>query len=263
LIEEVGSFGVLRDGVSDTGAAITTRGNIDITGNVSVINRYTSATIKAGGSVNIGDSGTYVRDLNYETSEVTYANLVSSDDGVYTTASSSINLGKGVDVLENDPNLRGISGEVFFENFFSKSKAEMKALASGSGTEVTGDNCHNSNDSNSPGIVNSNSITTSGIYWVEGNCSITNSDVGSVDSPAIVIVNGDLTFKGDFYGLLYIVGDYSISGGGNIQGAVMIEGAASSGVGDNTRIVYDREVLGNAGGNQGNGGAVAGTWKDF
>src|SRR5699024_4230696 len=49
--------------------------------------------------------------------------------------------------------------------------------------------------------------STSGLYWVAGDCDIS-ADVGSRDAPVIVIIDGDLTLSGDIAvkGVIYMVG---------------------------------------------------------
>lgn len=266
LTEELGNFGLVD--LDGNGSAMSTKGAVGITGNVSVINRYTNTTIKSGKGVDIGNSATaatYIRNPSYDEDDLTDAELKNSDTGnAYTVESSGRNAGNNADILDNEQNYAGMDGDTFFQQFFYVTKSEMEDKATAAGQHVSGGNCSNAFDADSNnGITNSADATASGVFWVDGNCSINNSQVGSLDSPVIVIVDGEFSFKGEAYGLIYVITQYNAGGGGHIQGAIVVEGETVSGGGGTTVIIYDPDALKGAGGNPGGGGAVAGTWSDF
>ncbi len=72
------------------------------------------------------------------------------------------------------------------------------------------------------------------IKQAEGTTATINSNavIGSPEKPVILIVEGNLKFNGNatLYGVLYVIGNWSNSGGGSaaVNGAVIVEGNMSS-----------------------------------
>lgn len=100
--------------------------------------------------------------------------------------------------------------------------------------------------------------------WINGNLIVGGADIGSAASPALLVVNGNLTFSaaGTVYGLVYIRNPTWItSGTGRVQGAVIAEGdVAGTGL---LTLVFDADVLNRVRYGVGSLVRVPGSWKDF
>jgi hypothetical protein len=100
--------------------------------------------------------------------------------------------------------------------------------------------------------------------WVAGNLVVGSADIGSAAAPALLIVNGDLTFSAahTVYGLVYLrQATWTTAGTGTIQGAVVAEGDVE-GTGVLT-LVHDAAVLTRLRYAAGSLVRVPGSWKDF
>jgi len=207
-------LGILRnDGPKQP---LVAQGNVALTGNAKIINRYTNTTIWSGDDVSIGSSSsmaTYIK--NPTAGSLTQAQLLSTDETSNTQLVSNRNLGNGLDIIDKDPSLGTLVGLDFFKNFFNAdSRAELKAKAEAIGQSYT---------------AMSNAITTpvkTGLIWVEGNQTMNGGTIGSLTDPAIVVVNGDLTLGGGatIYGVLYVAGKYTIHGTPQVIGCNVVEG---------------------------------------
>jgi Tfp pilus assembly protein PilX len=207
-------LGILRnDGPKQP---LVAQGNVALTGNAKIINRYTNTTIWSGDDVSIGSSSsmaTYIK--NPAAGSLTQAQLLSTDETSNTQLVSNRNLGNGLDIIDKDPSLGTLVGLDFFKNFFNAdSRAEVKAMAEDIGQSYT---------------AMSNAITTpvkTGLIWVEGNQTMNGGTIGSLTDPAIVVVNGDLTLGGGatIYGVLYVAGKYTINGTPQVIGCNVVEG---------------------------------------
>jgi Tfp pilus assembly protein PilX len=207
-------LGILRnDGPKQP---LVAQGNVALTGNAKIINRYTNTTIWSGDDVSIGSSSsmaTYIK--NPAAGSLTQAQLLSTDETSNTQLVSNRNLGNGLDIIDKDPSLGTLVGLDFFKNFFNAdSRAEVKAMAEAIGQSYT---------------AMSNAITTpvkTGLIWVEGNQTMNGGTIGSLTDPAIVVVNGDLTLGGGatIFGVLYVAGKYTINGTPQVIGCNVVEG---------------------------------------
>jgi len=120
----------------------------------------------------------------------------------------------------------------------------------------------------------------SGLIWVEeadGSQSMTGGTIGSIDSPAILIIHGDFTLGGNatIYGLLYVTGKYTIAGTPTVVGANVVEGTDLStntpatppvvdGVGT-ISLVYWQGFSSSSSGNPlpGLTSVISGSWRDW
>lgn len=91
--------------------------------------------------------------------------------------------------------------------------------------------------------------SSSGIYYVTGNCTLGNdvNGEGSKDSPIIVVVDGAVDIKGLVYGQVFVRdddndGSVKVTGNGQIFGALIVEGDVE--IGGNLTIVYDDASVG-------------------
>ncbi|MDD5412105.1 MAG: hypothetical protein PHF31_11950, partial [Methylobacter sp.] len=177
------------------------RGAVGVTGNYNIINRYTDISIWSGNTVDIGNSNsaaTYIRPVGTSLSAFTTAQLEDTTTNNTWTASAISNkdVGNGVDIIASDPNLGNLTGDNFFENFFFGTRTDMKNMAIASNQYYTGANI-------------ASAAGQSGVIWIEGDASLNSKiTIGSQASPAIVIVNGNLsvTSNANIYGMLYVAG---------------------------------------------------------
>ena len=217
----VGPLGLLRD--DGPKQPLVSQGNVALTGNARIINRFTNTTIWSGGDVSIGSSSameTYIKDPAVGTLNPAVAadkaRLISTDEDADTQLVSNNNLGNGLDIIDDDPSLGTLEGLDFFKNFFTvESRDQLKSLAGSQAYTSMGD-----------------AITVpvkSGLVWVEeadGSQTMNGGTIGSIDSPAIVYINGDFTLGGNstIYGLLYVAGKYTIAGTPTVVGSNVVEG---------------------------------------
>lgn len=208
---------------------LITKSSTGITGNGDITNLESNATIWSGDTVTLSGSGN------------TYIN-----DGSGSAELSSNSGTTGVDIIDQDSTLSGATDEEYFGNFFNGSKSFMEATA-----DV------NTTDPNTlDGITDS-------VIWVDGDVTLnSNTTIGSITEPVIMIINGNLQANGtaNIYGLVYIIGDWDVQGTLNIVGAIIVEGAVS---GSGTfNIVYNSN-LSNGGLLDANIAVSPGTWRDF
>lgn len=233
LEQVVKKFSVLQ---SAPPTPLTTKGNINLGGNITISNTVTDVTIWSGGSVSLTGSA------STETSGGT-----ASDKNTI-----------GVDVAQNDGNLAAATADEFFENFFGKSKATVKSMSTSVYT--------NSGATSMNGALNGK---TGEIIWIEqqsGAATLnSNTVIGSPDNPVILIINGEAKINGGatIYGVVYIASDWNNSGGGNseVNGAVIVEGVYSAqGTPD---MNYDDTILRNIDVKLGSFSKVPGGWTDL
>ena len=239
---------------------LISRTSVSLTGNASVINRYGNTTIWSGDPVILGNSNsikTYIRDAGTPLSAATTV-LESTDSTEATQIISSSNLGIGLDIIESDPALSGLTADDFFDNTFVLPRGDIKTLAQNAGQLFT--------DPDIDGLT--------GLIWIEGDSSLSGGDIGTSTQPAIVIFNGNAQITGNptIHGLVYVCGQLKVSGTVSVVGASVIEGDPS------LVPAGQNPVIGNGTINQvfapsllktGTGPplpgltvAVAGTWKD-
>jgi len=260
----VGPLNILRnDGPKQP---LVAQGNVALTGNARIINRYTNTNIWSGGDVTIGSSSameTFIKDST--SAALTTTELLDTNDGNHTQLVSNRNLGNGLDIIDEDPNLVTLVGLEFFQNFFTvESRSQLKQLAATAGQSYT-----------SMGSAITNPVQ-SGLIWVEGNQSMNGGTIGSITSPAIVIVNGDLTLSGGatIYGLLYVSGKYNIHGNPQVIGANVVEGTdldhetpatppIVEGTGAITLVYWPAFVSGSSNPLPGLTAAISGSWRDW
>jgi Tfp pilus assembly protein PilX len=248
---------------------LVAQGNVALTGNARIINRYTNTTIWAGDAVSIGSSAameTYIK--NPAVGTLTQAQLLDTDDSQNTQLVSNNNLGNGLDIIDKDPSLGTLVGLDFFKNFFNAdSRAEVKAMAAAIGQSYT-----------TMGQAVTDPVK-SGLIWVEeadGDQSMTGGTIGSLTAPAIVVINGDFTLGGNatIYGVLYVAGQYTIAGTPQVIGSNVVEGtdiatetlAAGDMVSGNGTIslVFWQDIEGGAANPlKGLTSVVGGSWRDW
>ncbi len=257
----VGPIKLLRDDGPDQ--PLVAQGQVKVTGNAQIINRYTNTTVWAGDKVKIGSSSsmeTLIKDPASGT--LTQTELLDT-----TTANTQLvsnkNLGNGLDIIDSDPNLNTLVGLDFFKNFFTvESREQLKQMAITAGQYYTSF---------------SGAVGRSGLIWIEGNQSLTGNDTyGSIAAPAIIIVNGNLSTAGTptIYGLLYVVGKYDIGGTVTVVGANVVEGTdlttgfpatapAVSGTGTLNLVYWPGFISGSSNPLPGFTTVISGSWRDW
>ncbi len=179
-----------------TSHPIVSRTSVNTNGEAKVHNTETNATIWTGAEV----SKTNNKFLTF------ISDGAGSEVGV---SNGSANI--GFDVIDQDPALAALTGDQFFQSFFTGTKAEIKATADKIST-------------------NDNDILPGKFIWADGNLTI-GSDVGTATSaPAIVVVEGNLRVTGntDIYGIIYVMGSVDVVGTTKIYGSLIGEGAGGA-----------------------------------
>lgn len=211
----VGSISVLGNSPKQS---LIARSGVGLTGNFQIINRYYNTTAWSGSAVNIGASSsasTYLRPVHTRESDYTRAQLEDDDTtNAYTSQPvSDRDKGNGVDIIANDPGLASLTGDQFFNNFFFSDRTAVKDLAQ-------------SLEQVYPASEVSSAAGKSGMIWIDGNAAINGGTYGTSDSPAIIIIDGNLRAVGspEIFGLLYVRGQLDAAGTVKVLGSVVIEG---------------------------------------
>ncbi len=239
---------------------LTSRGGAIVSGAASVYNYEGFSTIWSGNDVDLGSNNvtaTYVPD----TSHPGYPACMDFSMNCEVVGSSN-RLVLGVDVIENDSSLAGLSPAELFRNYFGMTPEAYRASVA-------------TVDTTAAGIAEDVQLATHDVVWIEGDAAIQSVTVGCEQhitgnnscpanqiKPSIVIINGDVTFSGSptFHGLVFVMGDVSLSGNTRIYGAMAAAGAMG-GTGS-LDIHYSSEILDGtrfAGASTGS----AGSWRDF
>lgn len=267
----VGPLNILRD--DGPKQPLVAQGNVALTGNARIINRFTNTTIWSGGSVSIGSSSameTYIKNPSVgaldPSNSTDRARLLETDENIDTQLVSNNNLGNGLDIIDDDPSLGTLVGIEFFKNFFTvDSRNELKSLAG-----------------NQSYTAMSDAISTpvkTGLIWVEeadGSQTMNGGTIGSIEEPAIVVINGDFTLAGNatIYGLLYVAGKYTISGTPIVVGANVVEGTdlstetpatppIVSGTGTISLVYWQGFISGASNPLPGLTTIISGSWRDW
>jgi len=223
----VGPIGLIQNGGPKQ--PLVAQGQVFMTGNASIVNRYTDTTVWSGDEVKIGSSSsmkTYIRvdtlsplsasgnNFLDRTDDTDLARLLNVETTSDTQLVSNRNLGNGLDIIDDDPNLGNLSGLAFFENFFKVDRIGFKSQA---------------DDLSQVFNSISDAVGKSGAIWIEGDAHLTGGTIGSIAKPAILVINGDLTSTGNstIYGLLYTTGTYSVGGTVNVIGSNVVEGTVA------------------------------------
>lgn len=236
---------------------LLTRGGVDIRGNAEVYNAYTNMTIRTGDAagINSNTGATFMRNPALQPPSLEEDVPLPGDD-IYRMMSTKDD--QGLDVVDFDPSLR-IDPDVFFKSFMGMTKTEYRermvnhdlaGSTAGGGPEITPDQWGQ-------------------VIWVEGDTRI-EDNVGSRENPVVLVVNGDLTVRGnfeEFHGILYVTGDLEATGNPEFYGAAIIEGDAviddpETSIAGTPRFIFDPVAAG-GGANVGARGITSGSWRDW
>lgn len=218
-------------------AGFITKDGVGLGGNVHIENTTTGTTIWSGGAVTLTGSA-------------------DTDGGGGVTSDRN---GINSDIAQNDAQLSTLSGDGFFENFFSANKSSVEE---GANVKLT----YNSNQ-NLSAILDPDS-NNGKVIWVNqtgGTASFSgNATIGSPDEPVILIIDGDFKANGttQVYGIIYVTQDWNNTGGGtlDVYGAVIVEGEYN---GNGTpNVIFDENVLNNVR-EMAEFARIPGSWRDF
>jgi len=249
--------------------------SVGVAGNAKIINRYSNTSIWTGNEFNVSGASmaTYLRPSNTTIddlradypakSEEEFKEdiLMTNDDSVETQQVSGRNAGAGIDIITGDPTLSNKTPVEFFNMFFDPynlfegtAKTKIKNLAIDEGQMLTG------------GTDDPNGL--SGLIWMDGDTRINAQTViGTIDEPAVLIVDGDFDMTGGAVnGVVYVIGELKIAGNPIIRGSVVSESGASSGAGtlDLVFVPFGSDGNGFDGSDLGVGETVVpGTWRDW
>ena len=233
---------------------VTTRGAVNVQGSATVTNYFNNLTIWTGQAVNnIGASGkTFIRNpsIPVPPSDAPLPAVPNACQNTATYSCTTDNNRVGPDVIAQDTSISSLTQEQFFINFFGRTPAEYRATVPT--LELL------------PAQVGTLGGLTAEVIWIEGDATMhINTPIGTRDEPVIVIVNGDLSGAGGttINGVLYVLGDMSVSGNFGVNGSVVVDGTVS-GTGS-LDVMFDPIAAGNAGGDIGVSGSLAGTWRDW
>lgn len=256
------------------GNPLTAKASVIVAGSATVYNPEGHSTIWSGDDIDLGSNN----------STATY--VANPADGAYPTCmdtsmtcsgtQSSNKTSIGLDVIEYDSSLGNLTVEEMFINTFGVTRAVYRE------SRVT-------IDTTPANFLADADLATGEIIWVEGNLSINGGTIGcSYDvngvnegadklpmpnpsctdnpiKPSILIVNGDLSTAGNpvFYGLVYVIGNYSGGGGATtVEGAMVLGGSTTSLPSGSLDIWYNSDLLESLT-NLGNYSALSGTWSDW
>ena len=255
---------------------LSTRGNLDINGSATVHNTEGHSTIWSGGDIDIGSNNstaTYIANP----ADAGYPSCMDTP-GSCATVQTSNKETVGLDILEHDSDLMRLSPAEMFENFFGTSPEHYRETRTS--VIVSPDTPADAKECGANTYVSCVEGATEQIIWydvpagttleinggtVGCEASVTGGNVcaESDEAPTILIIDGDVEFKGGphFYGVVFIMGTATASGNVTIHGAVISGGDLNSTSGS-LDIHYNSRLL--ESGQYNNQQAVAaGSWKDF
>jgi len=248
---------------NDPSNPLISRGSVVVNGSATVHNQEGFSTIWSGDEVDLGSNNSTATNVP-DMGNAAYPNCMDTPLTCSTVASSNkVNI--GLDVVENDTSIGNLTPNELFENFFGMSPEAYKET-------VASDNIIDPKDANTE-------VQLAGgeVLWVDGDTDFSaNTTVGcsevvtggklcgtDVAEPSILIIDGDVTFKGtpNFTGIVFIMGDAEIGGTMTVQGSIVIAGTATQ-AGGSMDVWFNSQVLSNIQSSSAKAGS-AGTWKDF
>lgn len=248
---------------------VIARGNVVINGSATVHNPEGHSTIWSGDKVDLGSNNSTATEIA-DPNDAGYPTCMDTPMSCGLTQSSN-KVSIGLDVVENDSSLLNLTAAEMFRNFFGMSPDAYRDSRVTS--EVVGANANNLSTDGNPGVH----LSSGEVIWVEGNASLTNTTtVGCTSAvtganvcpnadlqPSIMIVNGDLDTSGtpNFYGLVFVMGDITLSSNNTVTGAIIVAGDSNS-TGGSLDVWYNSDVL-NQTRNNGPLGGSPGTWRDW
>lgn len=251
------------------GNPLTTRGTVIVDGAATVHNPEGHSTIWSGGDVDLGSNNATATNIADPT-DPGYPSCMETSMTCGTTPSSS-KVAVGLDVITNDSSLANLTDSEMFQNFFGISMANYRE--SRVTLDVAAADANNLATAGSPGVH----LGAGEVIWVEGDVSLANITTTGCEvpvvgagncpnaslDPSILIINGDLDTAGTptLYGLVYVIGDVTVSSNTTVHGAMIVGGSTNTTSGS-LDIWYNSDVLQNAR-NNGPLSSSPGSWRDW
>lgn len=245
---------------------VTAGSNNMLTGGGSILNFHNDLTVWSGGSVptQSATGKTFVRDLVAAPSAdpaIDFRNVGNSpscnNPPQYYRCSSS-GTGIGPDVIANDTSLSTLTNDQFFQAFMGTSRESFRDTIAKYKVDLNGTLPDTQQDSTSISSLTGMADTS---IWVEGNVTSSIGNIGTVDKPVVLVINGDWDVSGSpvIHGVVFVNGTISGTGSPTIYGALLSRQVTLNG---NAKVVYDpnairRSVV------QGKATFVPGTWRDW
>jgi hypothetical protein len=260
-----GCMGFLGQGATSEGRAIATE-LLSLTGGLP---SPPLATLTSGGNVSMAGLAMAVYNADLSAGGVTIQARGSTAGSTALLLSSVPGTPGSASKIENDTSLPDPSTAAGARRMFSavfnmwpetyrQQPAAVVLDATTTGCSAAG--C------NALAVRNALLFNPGRVIWIEGNLDVNSAgDIGSSALPALLVVNGNLTFStaATIYGLVYTrTGTWLTAGtGGVVRGAVVAEGNVS---GSGTpSLIYDPDVLKRLRLASGSFVMVPGGWKDF
>lgn len=217
---------------------LTSKGEIELSGNSQIVNTYSNNTVKSGQGVDIHGSA---------------STILSSG-----TSSTSGNIKS--DIQQNVGSISSMSNSDFFTSYFGQTSSAI----SGSFNNYYSNNS-NTNYSSTLAGKSGTSIwidQTAGTATINGNTTI-----GTSTNPVLMVVNGNVKFTGNvtIYGYIFVLGNTETDLTGNVTIVGGMGTTSDINATGSIQVVYSPSVLSNL---QNNGSMryyakVPGSWKDF
>jgi hypothetical protein len=243
------------------------RGGVTINGSATVVNQEGFSTIWSGNDVQLTGSGsaTFVPDPNATTGANPYPSCIDVSE-TCATVGTSLNVGLGLDVIENDDTLGDLSPLEFFMNFFGTtptnylaSMVTMRVPASAIETvnEVTSEVIWVDADPSGPVDFGTITVGCTEKQTGSGRCPANQT------RPSIIIIDDDVDFSGTphIYGLLFVRGSADMGSNTSVYGAAVIEGDTAK-TGGSLNVWYNGSLLEQTSLSGASAGG-AGSWKDW
>lgn len=267
------------------GTAVTLRGSISASGSFTVVNFFSNFTYWTGGDIEFGNAtaksfirkpgstvtsdSTNPRNKSTQLATALGCSLVRNGDDYYydncdaptngdtdyliqTTDKSMTTNVIGADVLDKDYNLRALSQDDFFSNFFGKSLTEYK-----------NENTNRIIDGSASDATSQLSSAKGEVIWVDGSVALP-AQMGSIDNPVVLIVDGDLNISAnsEFYGVIYVNGRITGAGNPSIYGSIIAYSDDHSITG-NVQIIFDEGIMNTVKRTIAGAKFRPGTWRDW
>jgi len=243
---------------------------VDLTGSAQIINRYNDLNVWSAGASDIAGAAmkSYIRPPAVELADLTADELTETPQPAINNAQqvSSGGTGSGTDIYQVDSTLAaaktltdasatGDGTGSFFDLFFYDDLADLADIA-------------DSNDQKLSTGADATDLNGLGdIVYVDGDASLVGggNTIGSSDSSAIIIIDGDFTFNGGtIYGMVYVTGTLTMAGGATVVGSLIAEDGVDMGSGTSS-LVYAPNSHGDPEKRplKGTTGIVNGSWRDW
>ncbi|MGC9456315.1 MAG: PilX N-terminal domain-containing pilus assembly protein [Halothiobacillaceae bacterium] len=244
---------------------LTARGNVNVSGNMTVVNYYNNLTIWTGHSLDFNNATakTFIRDPNLPVpqapdlddpdllanypavpEDTNFANC--NNNSAYYICSTHKDA-RGPDVIETDTTLLNLTNDELFQSYFGLDPASYRdTVVTQEVTEAE---------------LADGGLRENEILWLDGGGTI-DMELGTRLEPVILIVDGDAHFGANavIHGMVYVRGGVGGTGTPKIYGATVVEGEVD-GTG-NVTVLYDPVAAGGAA-NIGELSGVPGSWRDW